>query len=430
MRFVEVVEGEEFALGREDAARLRVAAECLRIQLRPSFALLAERAGVFRLTNVIGTIDLGGGVLVRVSPKSSEDENWAEAVVSLLVGSEAVELAGDRQATLGGRRNDLLSVLAGIYLRRLTRAFRQEGPIVLMQHMASDLPYLHGKLDATLWARSALWRPHVFPVSRTEIVADNIFTQGLTQVAKTLANASQDQAIRSGLFALARDLGAGATTGKVLGPSIGNQVLPEQWGAYKPAWSIASAVLTKTSLFGPRGSHVGIGFALEAWPLLETLLERSLKSVVFVGGGRGRALSYSVQGSVQLLKPVGMFQRGFSPEPDGRVFEDGKVLATFEAKYSQFDGKAPAREHIYQALTTAAACGAQHAVLVYPGRFDPMAWRVSGFDGRPACLIAVGLDLFSLSLPSMRHSRGQMILDALERFGNGASGTESAGAAA
>jgi hypothetical protein len=417
MRCIDVVEGEDFILIGNEAERLREAVERLRVQLKPSFSLLAERAGTFRLTNVVGTVDLGAGLVLQVAPKVDGAADWVTAVVALLTGKEGIDVAGERRAGFSKSHNRLLDAIAKTYLRRLERAFRQEGPIVLMERRSVELPSLNGRLDVTRWARTALWRPHIFPVVRTEFAQDNPFTRGLVYVADALAHISTDQKARSGLRALSRDLCVGISANAPPPSGIGNRALPEQWSAYKPAWSLAMAILSKTSLFGPTGGHAGVGLAIEAWPLLETLLERTLQAVQRVGNATGRGLSYQVQGEVPLLSPRGgLPQEPFSPRPDGRLFENGKLLATFEAKYSAYSGSRPQREHIYQALTTAAACGAATAILVYPETFEPQVWDVTGVSGQPRVLVAVGLGLYKWLPPNDAEARAEKMLALVDRL--------------
>ena len=376
--------------------------------------IFQERGGLFRLNNLIGTVDIGGRDLIEVSPKIATNEDWATATVSLLTGREAIDVAGERWAGVSPVHNRLLEGVAAVFLRRLERAFRQEGPIVLLERVARELPHLQGTLDVTRWVRKAFWRPHIFPVSRVELAHDNPFTHGLVRVAFTLANVAGSGRVRSGLAALARDLSLGLSATKFDTARVVSRALPAQWSAYKPAWSLAVAVLTKTSLFGPTGNHTGIGIAVEAWPLLETLLERSLQAAVRVGQSQGRTLEYEIKGTVPLLMPAGtLSQASFSPEPDGRLFEGGQNIATFEAKYSAFDGKVPVRQHIYQSLSTAAACGSPIAVLVYPGNFEPRTWQVQGFNGKPMHLLAMGLNMFAWLPPHQIHARGEAVLNAL-----------------
>lgn len=417
MKRIDVTEGEYFDLPAREGSLLRDAAERLRQRLRPSFSLLSEQGGRFRLSNVIGTVDIGGGVALEVSPKVPTGSDWTTAAVSLLTGTEALEVAGERRAGTSRVHNRLLDAIADIYLSRLARAFRQEGPIVLMEQVSARLPYLQGKLAVTAWARTALWQPHIFPVTKTELAHDNPYTQALVLVADTLAHATSNRRTRNDLRALCRDLSAGMSGRGQVSPNVVNRALPEQWSAYKPAWSLAAAVLSRSSLFGPTGRHVGVGIAIEAWPLLETLLDRSLRSAERVGQINGRSLSHRMQGPIEVLRPQGPSpQACFSAEPDGRLFENGQLVATFEAKYSNYDGSSPAREHTYQALATAAACSSPLAVLVYPNSFSPQSWAVQGFQGKPMQLAVIGLDMFKWLPPAIADSRGEQILRVVDEL--------------
>lgn len=97
--------------------------------------------------------------------------------------------------------------------------------------------------------------------------------------------------------------------------------------------------------------------------------------------------------------------------PDG-VLENasGEVVATFEAKYTR-SGQHPKEEHRYQALATAAVLHAPLAVLVYPGAEAPRIYNVQGFNGRPALLATIGLDLYAYARDVGAASRAGAITD-------------------
>jgi hypothetical protein len=90
------------------------------------------------------------------------------------------------------------------------------------------------------------------------------------------------------------------------------------------------------------------------------------------------------------------------------------TVATFEAKYVRRNkAEWPEREHIYQTLTTAAACGSPLAVLVYPEQFEPVWWQVEGFNGSPSYLAAIGLGLYSYRRGIGDETRGSRLLGLL-----------------
>jgi hypothetical protein len=415
MRVIDVVEGAPFELEPSEAGSLRSAVMRLTAQLRPRFKLLSEENGQFRLGNVIGTIDLGGGAIVQVSPKISSEGDWGAAVVSLLTGEERIEPGGERPAGASPVHARLVDAIADAYASRLERAYRQDGPILSMERYNLESSSLRGKLHASKWARAAAWRPHIFPVARTMISHDNPYSQLLVEVAAALQKVASSKT-RLRLNTVARDLSLGGVArGAGVVPLV--RQLPSQWSAYRPAWSLALAVLSRTSLFGPSGAHTGLSLAVEAWPLLETMLLRALGDVAVHGNRVGRSFHHVPQGEIELLKPTpGAGGVPFKPKPDGRLYENGKLIACFEAKYTTFDGTMPARENIYQAVTTAAACRAPLAVLVYPASHQPRVWTINLPKGCPTHLLTIGLDMFRWPAPES-HERGAALLHALESFG-------------
>ncbi len=99
------------------------------------------------------------------------------------------------------------------------------------------------------------------------------------------------------------------------------------------------------------------------------------------------------------------------------LFADDRVVATFEAKYTTKSIGKPAREHYFQALSTAAAFGSPTAVLAYPGKGEPRIWDVSGFSGTPERLCVIGLDLFSYRAGAGDIQRANDILELMRVVG-------------
>jgi hypothetical protein len=160
--------------------------------------------------------------------------------------------------------------------------------------------------------------------------------------------------------------------------------------------------------------------AVEAWPLLETMLTRSLVAASIEATARGASVVVDPSGA-NLLASISAGAQRRDVVPDGRLGDGPTTLATFEAKYSpRYTSDWPQRNHVFQALATAAACGSPLAVLVYPERFDALWWSVSGFSGKPELLAAIGLDLFGYSTGPGDVDRGRAVLDLLSGPPSGA----------
>lgn len=416
-RLIECTEGEPFIADPRLREPLRGAVRRLSAQLRPRFSILQENDGFFTVSGIVGTIALASGTLIQVNPKVEANDDWIHAVLDLLVGSDRVDAAGERAAGLAPNRRNLLDVLAAIYAARLQRAIRRDGPILLIERTRTSLPHLKGKLRATTWLRHAAWRPHDLPVSFDHLTPDNDFSRGLGAVAHILAGVTTSVQTRGILLEAARALRPGLGSWARVQRGVETRRLPSQWSIYQPAWSVAAAVLAQRSLLRPRGVHVGVSIALEAWPLLERLLERALAAAVGLGAAEGDTLVRPSKHGTQLLgDPAGSTRESHWVVPDGRLLRRGVTAATFEAKYKRRSptGSWPDRSDIYQALCAAAVCRAPIAVLVYPEEFPTAFWRVNGFHGHPGFLAAVGLGLYSYRVGTGDTERGRKILDVLD----------------
>jgi hypothetical protein len=414
MRVLAASEGVPFSVEEPLRQPLRSAWRRVQERVSPTTGSLEEAAGQFTLRGVVGSIALQSGVVLDLAPKVDVGDDWINAVLDLLLAPDRIDVAGDRRAGLAPHRN-LLDVLATIYDERLRRALRRDGPILVMERHEDELGILKGKLLVTKWAAKAAWRPHRFPVAYQQLTSDNDYTRTLAYVATVLAPAAPTPALRGSLLQSSRMLRPGAPELTYSTPHSALRRLPAQWGAYSPAWDIAASVLTRRALLSSVGARQGVSLVIEAWPLLERLLDRALQAAVRKAGETGRVLVAPRKSGTILLTPL---SAGVGPRravvPDGRLLESGVHLATFEAKYARFKlAEGPPRDHVFQAVATAAAAESPLAVLVYPDAFEPVSWRVHGFDGRPGKLTAIGLGLFSYRRGDGDAVRGQRLLDLL-----------------
>lgn len=415
-RTIEHTEGEPFEADAVLAARLRIAGLRLRRHLRPRLGGINEHDGRFVVRGIVGSVDLGAGLVLNVVPKTEHGEDWIHAVLDLLVGSDRIDAAGERAAGLSPNRRSLLDVLASHYAARLERALRRDGPILLLEQQYTTVPYLKGKLDVSQWVRRATSSPNRFPVSFDLLTPDHDISRALALVARMLAGAARSPETRGRLLTAVRGLRPGAAEQVAVSQAVVTRRLPPQWAIYEPAWSIARAVLMQRSLFGATGSHQGISVAIEAWPLLERLLDRTLASAVRQAYATGEELAAPPRLRTILLdEPEGSALEAQYVEPDGRLERDGATIAIFDAKYKRRTGARewPSRTDIHQAVVTAAACGSPLAVLVYPEDFPAAWWRVRGAGGHPVRLAAIGLGLFGYRAGAGDEARGSRVLEII-----------------
>ena len=378
--------------------------------------MLAEDGTRLVFQNLIGTVQLNDATLVEIAPKVDASEDWVRATLDLLDPGDPIDVSGDRLAGLAPRHKNLLDALARSYAQRLGRASTSGWPPSGAKRQSAELPVLRGKLRVTAYMRSAPIRPHRFPVTFDALSADNDFTRAMAVVAGILATATSSSTTSSALTELRLGLRPGSPEFAAINPAVVARSLPEQWAVYLPAWSIAVAILSNSSLLRSTGQHRGVEVAIEAWPLLEHLLERGLQAARHEARAKGRPIDVVPKHQRSLLTNPSPLVAPRFVKPDGQLEEHGHTIATFEAKYSPgpFSTKWPPRSHLFQALSTAAACDSPLAVLVYPRDFGPIWWDVSGFGSRPFHLAAIGLGLFSYRRGVGDVAAGKTLLSLLD----------------
>ena len=414
MQRIKVKEGQAFSIDAGLASLLQPAMERLHRQLRPRLSFFSQDGDQFVVNNVVGTIRLSSQAALEVEPKTQENDEWITAVLDLIVSGDRMDFGGDR---LGGRvpqPTQLLDVLATVYAERLLHAVRRDGPLQVMTRRNAVLGFIKGKLDVTQYVCSAYYRPHLFPVSFEDISIDNSFSRALAFVAKSLATVSGSSAVRSTLTDLAETLCAGRPIDLVVDPTITERQVPSQWAVYRPAWSIAVAVLSHMSLLRPIGNEHGLEVAIESWSLLEQLLTRTLKHVPSVTREE-HSLEPRLQHATFLMRPIGSDGLTRSVRPDGELRHEDRTIATFEAKYSTRSSGWPDRDHVFQAIATARALKSPLAVLVYPEMFGPKWSEVQAVGSYPHHIVAVGLGLFSYRKGTGDQERAVRIANLLKR---------------
>lgn len=410
-RRIDCVEGEPVELDPGDMIALRAAAKRLARELKLRLPAIKEDERGLRVTNLVGAVDLAAGATLHIRPKTRPGDDWIKSVLSLLVGRDPVDAAGERAAGLSAARPDLFEALAALYSARLERALHRDGPILVMQREKRSSATLAGRLDVTSWSRQFLTMPTHFPIESNRLSADNDFARALAFVADRFAKGARNLVTRRRLLRAAVLLRPGLSIPHL--PPVGAELrrLPPQWAVYEASWGIACAVLARRSLLGAEGTHAGISIAIEPWPLLERLLVRSLESAAASAQQAGMPIMASGHRTLRLLRVAGGgTHHAHSAEPDGMLFENGAAIATFEAKYRDYNPEiGPLRHEIYQALAAARAASAPVAVLVYPGRFPTAEWSVDRPGMAPSRLYAVGLEMFSYK-PGGEMRRGEALL--------------------
>lgn len=371
---------------------LAVEAERVAFELRLRIGGVTRLAGALRFDNMIGTIATPRGS-IEIAPKTRPGQNWLRSVVDLF-DERPVSLADDVPASDRRSTTTFREMIANIYARRLSRALLAEGPITTIEAERHRSSMLSGRLRVEEWIRTVAYAPHIFPVERQSLTRVNAFSQTLAHVAEILMPAIADPVLRRQLQSAVDQLTDGRDVSGPAPDAI-DLPLPDQWGAYLPAWTIAQLVLKRLSPMGERPSAHGISFAIEPWVLLERLLERTLTSLSSML--TTESVRFTSKAQVQRTFLAGKLNdnRKRVLYPDCILLRDGMPFVNFEAKYRDYGlANAPKRAESYQALTAGRALGTSIAVIVYPNANDPEILDVLERGHRPDTLAVMGLNLF------------------------------------
>lgn len=407
-------EHEECELPRDLGSMVVDSIQALKKTLQPRFAQVSRSDGMVEVKNFIGSVRMSDGTVLEVEPKVPVDASWPRAVVQLLRADTRISVTGSQRSRLDNAWHDLTAVIAFEYARRLERALSKDGPLQIFERQRHASRRLNGQLDLSAYARNAWHDPVLFPVHRDELTVANDFARGLSLVSHAFRRSVADTALSARLRRLETAVIPGHPLPSHINPAAALRQMPAQWLAYGPAWDIAAAVLRNRSIVNDPGHSIGLEVAVEPWPLLETLLERSLAAVERTSPG--------LKSLPRARYPILLHENHVAGEvePDGVLQNSvGDIVATFEAKYTR-PGRHPAEEHRYQALATAAVLHSPVSVLVYPGTEEPKIYEVQGFNGQPARLATIGLDLYSYDRGSgaARRARAinELMADAVARL--------------
>ncbi|WP_181158555.1 5-methylcytosine restriction system specificity protein McrC [Leucobacter massiliensis] len=400
-------EHEGVNLPRETAGLVIDAVQGLEARLQPRIPQVTRTEGVVKIGNLIGSARMADGTVLEVEPKVPASSSWPSAVVQLLNKESRISVTGSQRSRQGHARQDLTSVIAFEYARRLENAISKDGPLQLFERYRLNSRRLSGRLDVSAYTRNAWRDPILFPVQRDQLTVANDFARGLSVVSHAFRRSVSDSALSAQLLRLESAVIPGHPLPEHINPVAATRPMPSQWKNYRPAWDIAAAVLRNRSIINDPGHSIGLEVAVEPWPLLETLLERTLAAVTraapnIVFGAKRRYPILKLRGAI-----------AGSVEPDGVLRDDtGQVVATFEAKYT-LPSTHPSEDHRYQALATAAVLHSPIAILVYPGAEEPRIYDVQGFNGQPMQLATMGLELYGYERGSGEKRRADAVLRLL-----------------
>ena len=406
---IRVCEGSAVRVPADIYEELAQEGERVAAELTLTFGGLIRLPGALRFDNMIGTIATPRATL-EISPKTRPGQDWLQSVLDLL-DDRPVVIAEDLSASDSASQSTFADLIAQIYAGRLSRALATDGTITTIEPEFARSNMLSGRLRVGEWTQRAAYDGHIFPVDRQILTTRNAYSATLSYVGQSLSQHLRNPSVRRKLADAVAELCGGREVHEPPANAVG-LILPDQWGAYLPAWELAQMVLKQRYRFGRRSQPYGMSLAIEPWILLERLLERTLTVLARQMGKTGPSFTSRPQRNTMFLSGKMRDDRRRHLTPDCVLMKDGLPIVNFEAKYRDYERtRAPLRSESYQAITAGRALGTSLAVLVYPNACEAEIFNVRKTGHPPEELATIGLDLFG-------YRRGVGELERAERLGS------------
>jgi hypothetical protein len=408
-------EGEPIRVPAAHYEELAREGERVASSLKLKLGGVTRLSGALKFENMIGSIATPRVVLELV-PKTQPNQDWMRSVLALM-DDRPIHLFDDAPASPSQWQSQFADLIARTFAKRLSNALAAEGTITTIEAAFFRSSMLSGRLRVGEWARRAAYDGHRFPIDRHILSSNNIYSQTLVFVGQVLAPFIDLPQARRQLLENLDTLSGGIEVSDAPSNAIGLE-LPEQWGAYDPAWTIAQFVLKQRSQFGRQSRPHGMSLVIEPWILLERLLERTLSSLAEqLTTDFGTSFASKPQRAVTFLSGAQLASDARHLVPDCVLLRNNSPLVNFEAKYRDYARTgAPLRTESYQAITAGRALGTRLAILAYPNDIPTKVLDVHKVGYPPEKLAIIGLDMFGYERGSGEKKRSQLIRSILENI--------------
>lgn len=221
-------------------------------------------------------------------------------------------------------------------------------------------PYLQGRLDVPQQQRTTPARKETIPSVWEEFTADVPCNQVPRAVAeRVLLSPFVSDPVRAALrTALVGYAGIGPTP--LDANALARAAPDRRTEAYRPLYDLCCLLADGLASPEAAGPATGPAFLLDMERLFEGHVIRHLRAAF--------AEDSSVEVGAQVTWTVA--RPGLTMRPDVVLSRAGRPRVVLDMKWKEIEDTAPPTDDVYQVLAYAAALGAPHAALVYPGRRD------------------------------------------------------------
>ena len=358
---VEIGEGEG-QVTKEEAKRFIAFAKRKRPQLKNA-PVLTGYDHALKAEQVVGVLAIPGATLEILPKVDGSNRAVRQALVHMIAVAHDLKVADAELAALSSQRHDLLEIVIGLFVQRLTIALQRGLPRRYVGQ-EEDLPVLRGRLNIVRQFTQLVVRPDVLACRYDELSEDTPLNRVLKAAVTRLAGVARNAANASRLAELAaRFEFVGESAYPLREPVQRDRTSTAFYDLYELARFLLKGEWQTTT----GGKSMGFALLFKMNVLFENFIGRTLERTL--GPGRvGLKENYcsalrDAEGKLFQLEPDVLIDM-----PDSTVLDTKwKRLEPKEEQPRKWGVREP---DVYQLLAYARAYGAERVILLYPWHRD------------------------------------------------------------
>ena len=351
--------GEGKALTKVEAQRFLALAEHMRPQL-DNVRVLTPETGAVRAQQVVGVLAIPGKT-VEILPKvDGADGQVRRALVHMIAVAHDLKVADAELAALATQRHDLLEIVIGLFVQRLSTAVRRGLPRRYIGH-EDDLSMLRGRLNVVRQFTQLAVRPDVLACRYDELSEDTPLNRVLKAAVKRLAGVTRSDANARRLVELAARFEFVGDSAYPLRERVNRDRTNT---AYHDLYQLAQFLLSGEWQTTTGGKAMGFTLLFRMNVLFEEFIGKSLQRVL----GRNR-VGLQKRSVYALQDAAG--KDLFNLQPDVLIDVKGGCPIVLDTKWKKLKPKKRPKlgvreSDVYQMLVYAGAHNARRVILLYP----------------------------------------------------------------
>lgn len=357
-------------------------AESKRRQLN-NVPVLTREGDALKAHQVVGVLAIPGKTLEILPKVDGSEGEVRDALVQMIAVAHDLNVADGELAGLTTQRQDLLEIVIGLFVQRLSIAVRRGLPCRYIRH-EDDLWFLRGRLKVVRQFTQLAARPDLLACRYDELSEDTPLNRVLKAAVKRVAGVTKDVANARRLAELAARFEFVGESAYPLGELV---QLDRTNTAFHDLHELALLLLSANWQTTTGGKAMGFTLLFQMNVLFEKFIGNSLLRTLGSGRvGLGKRSGYALRDAAA--------HELFNLRPDVVIDASGACPIVLDTKWKELKPLKPEqeasnlkvdRDDVYQMLAYAGACKAKRLILLYPWHralgLGIARWSAQGPDG-------------------------------------------------